>query len=98
MRGKTGLFAGTAAIFLAALSARAQTAVWTGGGGANTNFSSGANWMGGAPPPNNGTDTMELNQAGNATVTINTAGNVAGIVFEGAPGGYSDYTLGDGGG
>jgi autotransporter-associated beta strand protein len=71
--------------------AAAQTAVWTGGG-PDTNYTTGANWSAGMPPPNNGVDTLDLSVSSYSNVGINTAANVAGIVFLGSEG-YSQYNL-----
>jgi len=65
--------------------AAAQTAVWTGGG-PDTNYTTGANWSAGMPPPNNGVDTLDLSVSSYSNVGINTAANVAGIVFLGSEG------------
>jgi fibronectin-binding autotransporter adhesin len=97
MRGKTKLLSGVAAVFLLALPGRAQTAVWTGGG-SNTNFSNGGNWMAGSPPPNDGTNTVDLDYASSGTIAINSSANVAGIVFQGPPEAYSQYNWNDAGG
>jgi autotransporter-associated beta strand protein len=91
------MLTGVAGVILSAIAARSQTAVWTGGGGGNTNFSDGANWLGGSPPPNDGSHTLGLNQSFDATITIDSPGNVAGIVFQGPPEGFSQYVLNDGG-
>jgi fibronectin-binding autotransporter adhesin len=81
----------------APLAARAQTAVWTAGGGANTNFSNGANWMAGSPPPNDGSTTVDLPMEPNQQVAINSAASIAGIVFEGSSG-TNQYVFNDAGG
>jgi len=80
-----------ACVLIAASPARSQTVVWTGGG-TNTNFSTGANWAGGAAPPNDGSDTVDLSISSYALVGIDTAANVAGLVFLGSSG-YSEYNL-----
>jgi fibronectin-binding autotransporter adhesin len=102
MRGCLRLSLGVGAVIISVLArpwvANAQTAVWTGGGGADTSFSDGANWAGGVAPPNDGSDTLKLNQAANATISVDSAADGAGIFLKGAPGGRTQYFISDGGG
>ncbi|HMD60370.1 MAG TPA: hypothetical protein VKG78_03010, partial [Opitutaceae bacterium] len=78
-------------MLLASPPARSQTVIWTGAG-TDTNFSTGANWAGGTPPPNNGSNTVDLSVSAYANVGIDTAANVAGLVFLGSSG-FSEYNL-----
>jgi autotransporter-associated beta strand protein len=80
-----------AGALIASQPAGAQTVVWTGAG-ADTNFTTGANWAGGTPPPNNGVDTVDLSVSSYANVGINTGANIAGLVFLGSSG-SSEYNL-----
>jgi autotransporter-associated beta strand protein len=80
-----------AGFLMSSSPATSQTVVWTGAG-TNTNFSTGANWAGGAAPPADGSDTVDLSVLGYANVGIDTGANVAGIVFLGSSG-YSEYNL-----
>jgi len=100
MRGTSSLRSKAVACtvgILASAAMDAQTAVWTGGGGANTNFSHGANWMSGSPPPNDGTNTVDLTQTSNGSINVNSAASVAGIVFLGMSG-LNQYGIYDAGG
>jgi fibronectin-binding autotransporter adhesin len=98
MFARARVLRGIAALLLSGLTARAQTAVWTAGGGGNNYWNVGANWMGGAPPPADGSNTMDIDQAINGVINVNVPANVAGIVFVGPPEAYSSYTLSDSGG
>jgi fibronectin-binding autotransporter adhesin len=80
-----------AATLLAASPGGSQTVVWTGAG-PNSNFSTGANWAGGSPPPNDGSNTVDLGVSSYASVGIDTGANIAGLVFLGSSG-YSEYNL-----
>jgi len=89
--GRLGPLMAVGGILLGALPAYAQTAVWTGAG-PDTNFTTGANWAGGAPPPNNGTDTLELSISSYSYVGINTGANILGLQFLGTSG-FTQYDL-----
>ncbi len=84
-------------IILSALPAAAQTAVWTGAG-PNTNYTTGANWAAGFPPPNDGTDTLDLSVSSYSNMGVNTSANVAGLVFLGSSGtsSYNIFQVGGG--
>jgi autotransporter-associated beta strand protein len=86
--GVLGILMAVAGMILAA-SARAQTVVWAGGG-PNPNYTTGANWVGGVPPPNNGSDTLDFNQMSNGLVEVDTAADVAGLVFL-VSSGFTEY-------
>src|SRR5580658_5927253 len=98
MFGRGRIFMGLAGILLVSLPARSQTAVWTAGGGGATYWNNGANWMGGSPPPNDGSNTLDLDDVGSGNISVNVPANVAGIVFLGPADGYSTYGLNDSGG
>jgi autotransporter-associated beta strand protein len=98
MFGKGRILMGLAGILAVALPARAQIAVWTEGGGGNNYWNVGSNWMGGSPPPADGSNTVDVDYASNGVINVNVPANVAGIVFTGPPTSYSQYSLNDSGG
>jgi fibronectin-binding autotransporter adhesin len=98
MFGRARIFMGLAGILLVSLPARSQTAVWTAGGGGDTYWNNGANWLGGSQPPDDGSNTLQLDDVGSGNIYVNVPANVAGIVYEGPADGYSTYALNDSGG
>ena len=82
---------GVTVVLLIGLPARAQTAVWAGGG-PDQNYSTPGNWIGGVVPPNTGTYTVELNTASNFQVDFTAPAVVAGLEIQSTPG-YQFYYL-----
>ena len=68
---RLGLLAAAAALVALPLTSRAADFTWVGGSG-NSNWSTGANWVGGAAPANNGTATVVYDGRTNFNVSYVT--------------------------
>src|SRR5665213_421877 len=66
---------------MSAVSVQAQTATW-GGGFPNSNFSVATNWLGGAAPANNGTETLVFNSDSDSTLNLNIAADFSGLSLQ----------------
>jgi autotransporter-associated beta strand protein len=64
---------------LAAATASAQTVVTWGGGFPNDRFSVGSNWAGGAPPLNDGTETLQFTDNSDTYLYLDTPADFNGI-------------------
>jgi autotransporter-associated beta strand protein len=96
MFARARIFTGLAGVLVVGLPARAQTAVWAGGG-PDQNYSTPGNWVGGVVPPNTGAYTVQLSAASNFQVNFIAPAVVAGLQVQGYPS-FEDYYLsGDGG-
>jgi fibronectin-binding autotransporter adhesin len=69
---------------LASPAARAQTAIWIGGG-TDENYANPTNWAGGIAPDNSGSYTIQLSFL-NDVILVNTAADVAAIQYLGTSG------------
>jgi autotransporter-associated beta strand protein len=89
MRGRASLQLGAMVLAmgaaLASPMARAQTALWLGGG-TDQDYLNPTNWAGGIVPDASGLFTVRLSFADQATILLNTGANVAGIKYLGASG------------
>jgi autotransporter-associated beta strand protein len=66
--------------------------VWTGLG-VNTNWTTGANWQGGAAPANDGTEQIVFNTSTKSIVVVNTPQSIRRLRFDFAADGIRGYSL-----
>src|SRR5271157_4447340 len=83
-----------AAVLSAAATACAQTTVTWGGGFPDDRFSTPTNWVGGMPPLNDLTETLQFNdQQSNSDLNLDMAAFFAGISIQSTNGNtYQDIT------